>query len=319
MDGIRKNKLAIIVAAAVLTVAAAFVLILFLTPNRQGDDFMYDFDINDYKNIVLLQEVGLKNVRLTDGFLLNAEEKNVAYLLSLEPKRFLAHFYTTAGLPRPAGATPYETLNGQPTWERSEGANFRGHMFGHYMSALSMAYITASDETTKQKLLDKIIECIEGLKECQDAYAAAFPHRAGYIAPFGDVRLDRIDGLSGGGGVVSGDVFVPWYNLHKVLVGLIDIYKNVADDPIGAVSLEIAKGFGEYFYECRAVHYTAENKRRLLATEYGGMNDAFYELYRLTGDERYKTNAECFDEVSLFRELAAGRDPLGGKHADAKR
>ena len=263
-----------------------------------------------------LTAAGTDKVTLLDNYLLNAETMTISYLLLLEPQRFLAHFYITAGLKRPTDAPAYETLNGQETWERSNHANFRGHMFGHYLSALAMAYRATDSENRKTKLLAKIKECLNGLKTCQDAYAAANPGRAGYIAPFGDVRLDQIDGLDGGSGTVSGDVFVPWYNLHKVLAGLLAIYNNVTDDDSGVLALEIAKGFGDYFYACRASQYSQTNKLNLLGTEYGGMNDAFYELYRLTGDIHYRINAECFDETVLFYELAGMRDILGGKHAN---
>jgi len=254
---------------------------------------------------------------LTDPFLLNAEQLNTQNLLSLEPLRFLAHFYTTAGLARPPGAEPYDELNDEPTWERSTDNSFRGHMFGHYLSALSMIYAKKGQDAPR--ILQNIRTAVHGLKECQDAFAQTHPDRAGYIAPFGDGRLDEFDGLTGGTGLpTQGTVWVPWYNLHKVLAGLLDIHKNVTDDPVGDLALDIAKGFGTYFYHVRASQYTDENRKKLLHIEYGGMNDAFYELYRLTGDARFKTNAECFDEVSLFDALAQGQDVLPGRHANTQ-
>jgi len=256
---------------------------------------------------------------LTDPFLLNAEQQNIIHLLSLEPLRFLAHFYTTAGLPRPTGAEPYEHLNNEPTWERSESHNFRGHMFGHYMSALALAYGASDDEKLKAQLLDKITICVTELKKCKDAFAVNHPKRAGYIGPFGDGRLDELDGMNGGMGLpTNGQVWVPWYNLHKVLAGLINVCAYVTDHAIGKRALSIAQNFGEYFYNVRASRYTAQNRQKLLHIEYGGMNDAFYELYRLTGDGRFKTCAECFDEVSLFNALAEGHDVLQGKHANTQ-
>ncbi|MCL2404299.1 MAG: glycoside hydrolase family 127 protein [Defluviitaleaceae bacterium] len=254
---------------------------------------------------------------ITDPFLLNAEKLNTQNLLSLEPLRFLAHFYTTAGLERPAGAVPYDDLQGEPTWERSLEYNFRGHMFGHYLSALGMAY-RKKDEYAPQ-LLQRIRTAVLGLKECQDAFAKKYPDREGYIAPFGDGRLDEFDGLTGGTGLpTSGTVWVPWYNLHKVLAGLLDIHKNVEDDLVGTVALDIAKRFGEYFYNVRATQYSDENRKKLLHIEYGGMNDALYELFRITRDPKFKISAECFDELSLFDALAGGQDVLPGRHANTQ-
>jgi DUF1680 family protein len=128
-----------------------------------------------------------------------------------------------------------------------------------------------------------------------------------------------LDGRPGGVGLpVSGMVWVPWYNLHKVLAGLLAIAKHVTDSTVGELALEIAAGFGKYFYNVRASQYTQENKQKLLKIEYGGMNDAFYELYRMTGDEKFKTCAECFDEVTLIDLLAQGQDVLQGKHANTQ-
>lgn len=278
----------------------------------------------------LIQNVGIKDAKLArvtlqDEFLCNAEKRDLDYLLGqtktgyapqqiLDPYRFLAHFYTTAGLKRPDGAEVYED-----SWERSSDNNFRGHMFGHYMSSLALAFSGSKDEQIKNQLADKINICVTELAKCQQAFAEKYPDRAGYIAPFGDVRLDAIDGLTGGvGDPVAGTVFVPWYNLHKVLAGLLDIYKHTSPLSISQLALTVAKGFGDYFYQVRASKYTPVNKEKMLATEYGGMNDAFYELYRVTGDAKYRICAEMFDEVTLFDQLANMNNVLPGRHANTQ-
>ena len=269
-------------------------------------------------------DVGTENVTLQDAFLINAEKKDIEFLLGtnptghapqqvLDPYRFLAHFYTTAGLERPTQAIPYED-----SWERSTDNNFRAHMFGHYMSAIALAYQATKDVLVKQQIKEKLTICVDELTKCQTAFAQKYPERAGYIAPFGDVRLDDIDGLTGGVGESEGTVFVPWYNLHKVLAGLLDIYKHVDIPEIGEPALELAKGFGDYFYHVRVSLYDQAKKDKMLATEYGGMNDAFYELYNLTGDVNYRKCAEMFDEVSLFDELAKGNNILPGRHANTQ-
>jgi len=291
------------------------------------------------KSPLILNDAGTKNVRLLDEFLTNAEKRDLDFILGinqtgyapqqkLDPYRFLAHFYTTAGLPRPENAKVYED-----SWERSKDNNFRGHMFGHYMSAMALAYDGASNDQLKGQLRENISICVLELKKCQDAFGVKYPDRAGYIAPFGDIRLDAIDGLTGGVGLlgaekIEGTVFVPWYNLHKVLAGLLDIYKHtndliISDEAqkeinISVLALDVAKGFGDYFYNVRASQYTQENKEKMLATEYGGMNDAFYELYNLTSEVRYRICAEMFDEVTLFDELAKGNNILPGKHANTQ-
>ena len=54
----------------------------------------------------------------------------------------------------------------------------------------------------------------------------------------------------------------------------------------------------------------------MLRTEYGGMNEALYELYNITGNDHYKTAAQYFDEIDLFKKLANNQDVLNGLHAN---
>ena len=89
----------------------------------------------------------------------------------------------------------------------------------------------------------------------------------------------------------SDNLIVPYYNLHKVLAGLIDISKNVDDTEISEKALKVAEGFGEYLYN-RMQKLT--NKNKMLSVEYGGMNEALYELYNLTGNDHYKVAAQYF-------------------------
>ena len=247
-----------------------------------------------------LSDSGL-DVLLTDDYLSNATAKEHEYLLSLDSDKFLHWFYRTAGLTPP-------TAEGYAGWENGNvGGNFRGHAFGHYMSALSMSYASTDDPATRQQLHERIVDAVEGLAEVQDAYDGT--SRAGYLGPFRDTALDAVEGR----GSSDDPVIVPYYNLHKVLAGLLDVDKYV-DDETGDLALEVAEGFGEYLHGRVS---TLEDTSVMLRTEYGGMNDALYELYlRSGGNPHFKRAAEAWDEVSLFRQLAAGTDVLAGRHAN---
>ncbi|MBS1906446.1 MAG: glycoside hydrolase family 127 protein [Actinobacteria bacterium] len=242
-----------------------------------------------------LLDAGMENVTVTDGYLENANGKTIDYLLSLDPEKFLYSWYKQAGL------TP-TTTSGYGGWERDSGTRFQGHFFGHYISALSQAYATTTDAGVKGQLLDKLTHAVNGLKACQDAYAAAHPGSAGYVAPFAPSVLP-----SGGDGLL-----VPFYNLHKVLAGLIDAYDNAPAD-VSATALTVASGFGSWVKNYAA---SLPNPGVILNTEYGGMNEALYELYSITRNPAHKRAAEYFDETTLFTQLANGQDVLDGKHAN---
>lgn len=247
------------------------------------------------------------SVTLQDEWLVNAAEKENEYLLSLDSEKFLYEWYKLAGLEP-------KTDSGYDGWERSSGNNFRGHSFGHYMSATSQAYLSSSGET-KEKLKTEISEAVNGLAACQSAYAATHPESARYVSPFPEEWLQRVDGVPlAGTKIQSGDnLIVPYYNLHKMVAGLLDVAKNVEDQEIKSTALSVAEGFGEYLYNRLSM---LTDKNQMLRTEYGGMNEALYELYNLTGNDHFKTAAEYFDETALFEQLAANKDVLNGKHAN---
>lgn len=272
-----------------------------------------DHKKSDYP--IILENVSTADVTLLDKYLLNAEAKTIEYLLELEPQRFLYNWYRTSGLkPQKNG---YEN-----SWERTNEINFRGHMFGHYMSALSQAYAAEKDEPLKAALLQKIKSCVNGIVECQRAYADKYPDRAGYTAPFSEYWLNNLDGLESGTEAWNEkeadnpNTYVPWYNLHKVIAGLIDVFKYVKNDSIGELAFEAVQKFVDYVYNCRVSKYTEFQKANMLKTEYGGIAESLFELYNLTGKDSYRVCAEGFMETPLFEALAANNDVLNGKHAN---
>lgn len=119
----------------------------------KGVDSFFGLNVYQTKEytgpVVLLEDVGMNNVTLLDEFLLNAESQDIKFLLELEPERFFYNWYRTSGL------TPKTTEGYENSWERTKDKNFRGHMFGHYMSALAQSYIASDDESIKSQLLEK--------------------------------------------------------------------------------------------------------------------------------------------------------------------
>lgn len=252
------------------------------------------------------QNISSKFITLTDPEVANAQKQTVKYLLQLDPQRLLATFDQVAGI--------HPTAPGYQGWERTDGLNFRGHFFGHYLSALSQAVQSVRDPTIRQQLLDKIRIGVNGLQTDQGAYAEKHPGSAGYVSAFREVALYEVEGRQVPESQKE-NVLVPWYNLHKVLAGLLAVDVNLqnVDPNLSDKALTIAHRFGLYVAK-RLDKLTAP--KQMLKTEYGGMNDALYELFDLTHDERMLTAAGYFDETALFKQLAEGKDILPGKHAN---
>lgn len=255
----------------------------------------------------MFKDVDFNQVTITDNDLKKRRDNTVAYLLKLDPQRFLYEFYKVAGL-KP------KTDQGYGGWERSDQVNFRGHFFGHYLSALSQALSSVDDDNTREKLLNLLIECLDGLQTVQSAYAKVHPTSAGYVSAFREVALDEVQGIDVPDNQKD-NVIVPWYDLHKILAGLLMVVKRTeTDEPsLARKAKQIAVRFGDYVYH-RMMGLV--DPQQMLKTEYGGMNDALYELFSISHDQKHLTAATYFDEVSLFKQLANGKDVLPGLHAN---
>lgn len=254
-----------------------------------------------------MKAIATKNITITDPYIKRAQANLVRYLRSLDAERFLYEVYQVAGL------TPL-TTSGYGGWERSDAVNFRGHFIGHFMSALSLAYQGEKDEAVRQELLMKIKILTLGFAAAQKNYGLSHPDSAGYISAFREVALDEVEGLTVDPAEKE-NVLVPWYNLHKSLVGLLDIHDYLSEEhqELSTTALQVATNFGDYIYR-RLQKLT--DKKKMLQVEYGGMNDALYRLFSLTDQKEHLEAATYFDEESLFAELLANHDVLAGHHAN---
>lgn len=253
------------------------------------------------KNAVL-SPLPFGSVVMEDGYLKNALEKEISYLLSLDDGRFLAGFYENAGI-----RTPYVRYGG---WESDLIA---GHAVGHYLSALAQGCSNRGvGEEQRGKLYLKLKRMVDGLAECQSCSKggkgflwAAPPASAGYPeAQFDNVEKGKTN--------IKTEAWVPWYTMHKLLAGLIDCYELAGY----ASALEVAKNLGNWVAE-RVLSWDRATQETVLSVEYGGMNDCMYELYRLTREPSFAKAAHVFDEERLFDLiLTDGKNVLKDRHAN---
>jgi DUF1680 family protein len=231
------------------------------------------------------------DVRLLDGPFLDAQRRDTAYLLRLDPDRLLHTFRVNAGLPttaRPVGG-----------WEGPE-VELRGHTLGHYLTACALMYESTGDERLKQRALAIVAE-LSGVQRALERRGA----HPGYLAAFPESFFDRLEKRE--------RVWAPYYTLHKILAGILDVH-SVTGDP---TALEVARGIAGWV-EFRASRLNEAQWQALLDTEFGGMQEALTELYRRTGDERHLLLARRFDHHAVFDPLSRGEDPLDGLHANTQ-
>ena len=248
-----------------------------------------------------LQPLDLSAVRIEDKYLINALAKECDYLSSLEEGRLLAGFYENAGI-----RTPFVRYGG---WE---SGLIGGHTLGHYLTAIAQMSVHPALPLEKRAFFSaRAKRMTDELSDCQDAAGSGFLWGAPLIAGGTEAQFDNVeqDKLN-----IMTQAWVPWYTMHKILQGVIDIYRFTGYEK----ALSVAKRLGDWVYE-RVMKWDHALNEKVLAVEYGGMNDCLYDLYSFTGEEKYALAAHRFDEEALFdRILSEEKDVLKGKHANTQ-
>src|SRR5262249_35931098 len=125
---------------------------------------------------------------------------------------------------------------------------------------------------------------------------------AGYVSAFPPEFFDRLKRRE--------RVWAPFYTLHKITAGLIDMH-TMAGDPD---ALAVARGLGDWTDRWSA-EFDDQHMQAVLDTEFGGMGESLWTLQALTGDERYGRAAVRFEKRKFLDPLAEQRDALTGLHA----
>lgn len=233
------------------------------------------------------QPFALHEVRLLDGPFKAAMERDGKYLLDLEADRLLHTFRLNAGLPT--------TAKPLGNWEDPKG-ELRGHFIGHYLSAVALMYASTGDERFKERAALMVRE----LAKCQTALGPS-----GYLSAFPETFIDRVE--------TTGRVWAPYYTLHKILAGLLDIHA-LCDN---AQALEVARRFGDWV-AARNERLSDAQMETMLGVEHGGINEAMANLYARTGDERHLRAARRLYHKKVLDPLAAREDRLAGLHANTQ-
>ena len=109
----------------------------------------------------------------------------------------------------------------------------------------------------------------------------------------------------------TGSVWAPWYTLHKLYSGLIDQYLYADNQQ----ALSVVTKMGDWAYN-KLKPLSEETRRLMIRNEFGGINESFYNLYAITGDERYRWLAEYFYHNDVIDPLKELWDDLGTKHTN---
>jgi len=233
----------------------------------------------------------LGEVRLLDGPFREAMLRDQKYMLELDSDRLLHNFRVTAGLPSTA-----QPLGG---WEEPKG-ELRGHSVGHFLTACALMYASTGDARFK----DKGNWIVAELAKVQEAMPSRGFNK-GFLSAYPEEFFDRVDKRI--------RVWAPYYTLHKIMAGLLDMYLYCDNRQ----ALDIVTRMADWV-KFRVDRLTDDEQQAALETEHGGMNEVLANLYAVTGNPDYLTTAFKFNHKKLFDQWAASEDKLDGLHGNTQ-
>ncbi len=229
-----------------------------------------------------VEPFSMTEVRLLPSFWKDTMELNRSYLYSLPNERLAYNFRVTAGIP-----TDAEPLGG---WEKPD-CELRGHYVGHYLSACALMHASTGDEVIRAKANDLV------------TMLAACQFKDGYLGAYPTELYDRLRAHK--------KVWAPFYTYHKILAGLIDMNEHCANPQ----ALEMAERMAAWA-DGYSRSISDDEWQRVLLVEHGGMNEALFNLYAITGKPKYRDLAYRFEHKKIFDPLAANEDKLDNNHAN---
>ncbi len=231
-----------------------------------------------------LQPFAGADVRLLPSRFLDTQQANEAVLRRIPAERLLHTFRLNAGIPSSA-----QPLGG---WEKPD-SEVRGCFASQFLTASAHMYASTGDEDIKAKA-DSLVA---GMAECQARL------RGGYLSAFPIELFDRLNARR--------EVWAPFYTIHKVMAGLLDMYQICGNKQ----ALETAVGVARWADAWTAA-VPEEHMQAVLDTEYGGMNEVLYNLAVVTGDNKLAEVGDRFTKKRFLNPMALSCDRLRGLHTN---
>ncbi len=260
----------------------------------------------------------LQEVTLTDGPMKTAMDKNIELLMKYDVDRLLTPFVRQAGLSSTTDKTSkyYQWLTKHPNFPNWGGNGFdlSGHVGGHYLTALALAYAASHDDGQRAKLKERLDYMLQVMKDCQDQYNEDTSGLYGFI---GGQPIN-----ASWQALYKGDLskirenwgWVPFYCQHKVLAGLRDAYVYGGSD----VAKELFRKLADWSVNLVA-KVSESDFQGFLGCEHGGMNETLLDAYQLFGDKKYLTAAKKYSHKDMINNMQSlNATFLDGKHANTQ-
>lgn len=266
------------------------------------------------------QHFNLDEVTLLDGQQKDMMVLNARLLLDYDADRLMTPFVRQAGLSNKSGSKYYGWVGKHPSFSNwgLDSWSLEGHVGGHYVSALALAYAglngDAANEGLRKNLLTRLEYCVNIMKDCQDAYKNDTKGLKGFI---GGQPINQI-----WTGLYANDLtefkkyggWVPFYCQHKVLAGLRDAYLYTGNK----TALECFRSLADWSLLVVS-KLTTQQMQDILGWEHGGMNETILDAYKLFGDKKYLAGAKKYSHQYMIDGMKQySATFLDGKHANTQ-
>lgn len=255
----------------------------------------------------------LSEVTLLDSPFKTAMDLNIKTLLAYDADRLLTPFIRQAGLttgPYAGWATQHPIFT---NWG-DDSFDLSGHVGGHYLTALALAYAACHDAAIKAQVKARLDHMLAVLDDCQKAFDNDKTGLYGYLGgqPLnGDWQK-----------MFAGDIsafrnhrgWVPFYCEHKVLAGLRDAYLYAGSEEARTMFRKLCD------WSVNVVAKLSDaTMQSVLDTEHGGMNEVLADAYTLFGDAKYLEAAEKYSHKTMVSGMqTVSKTFLDGKHANTQ-
>ena len=271
------------------------------------------------QNQLYPKHFNLHEVTLTDGPFKTAQDKNIEMLMQYDTDRLLTPFVRQAGLSATTDTqSPYyqwETKHPNfKNWGGDAGFDLSGHVGGHYVSALALAYAASHDESQRARLKERLDYMLKVMKDCQDQYDQNTEGLYGFIGgqPINDswkkLYAGDLSAISKNWG------WVPFYCEHKILAGLRDAYLYAGSQQAKELFRKLADWSANLIAKVDDQAFEG-----FLNCEHGGMNESLLDAYQLFGDQKYLTAAKKYTHKAMLNGMQTMNTSfLHGKHANTQ-
>ncbi|MCR5178951.1 MAG: glycoside hydrolase family 127 protein [Lachnospiraceae bacterium] len=246
-----------------------------------------------------------KEVRVLSGLFGHRMKLNRDYLNELDTTCLLQNYYLESGVIMPG----VQVVN-DPTavklhwgWE-SPTCQLRGHFLGHWLSACALLVESEGDRELEVKVNYVVSELLRLQKLNEEGGSSH-----GWVAPIPEKYFDIL--------MTDRYIWSPQYTMHKLLMGLTDVYERLGNKE----ALTVLDGLADWYLSWteKVTKYAEEHgtQNAVFAGEQAGMLEIWARLFALTDDRRYMELADRYAGNSLFEILDKGGDPLTDNHTNA--